>query len=129
LHLNSSYINVHLCFRLELRVDEEDVGQRERDPSTVQYSSSVLLGKDTFEGCISNLYLRRLLFLTLIEPIYYFCTGKFQPLPKFLSKFTCINITLSLGLNQEKCVMCQLLCLFVCVCVFADLNLFTEQRT
>ncbi|XP_056118519.1 laminin subunit alpha-3 [Rhinichthys klamathensis goyatoka] len=45
--------------RLELRIDEEDVGQRERDPSSGRYSSSVLLGKNTFEGCISNLYLRR----------------------------------------------------------------------
>ncbi|XDV26618.1 hypothetical protein PO909_030274 [Leuciscus waleckii] len=43
----------------ELRIDENDVGQRERDSSSGRYSPSVLLGKDTFEGCISNLYLRR----------------------------------------------------------------------
>ncbi|KAK7158531.1 hypothetical protein R3I94_004991 [Phoxinus phoxinus] len=45
--------------RIELRIDEDDVGQRERDSSSGRYSPSVVLGKDTFEGCISNLYLRR----------------------------------------------------------------------
>ncbi|XP_067309522.1 laminin subunit alpha-3 [Pseudorasbora parva] len=45
--------------RIELRIDEEDVGKRERDSSSVQYSPSLFLGKDNFKGCISNLYLRR----------------------------------------------------------------------
>ncbi|XP_016103083.1 laminin subunit alpha-3 [Sinocyclocheilus grahami] len=45
--------------RTELRIDEEDVGQRVTGSSSGLYSSSVILGKDTFKGCISNLYLRR----------------------------------------------------------------------
>ncbi|KTF81139.1 hypothetical protein cypCar_00033678 [Cyprinus carpio] len=44
---------------VELRIDEEDVGQRVPGSSSGLYSSSVILGKDTFKGCISNLYLRR----------------------------------------------------------------------
>ncbi|XP_026053378.1 laminin subunit alpha-3-like [Carassius auratus] len=45
--------------RIELRIDEEDVGQRVTGSSSRLYSSSVILGKDNFKGCISNLYLRR----------------------------------------------------------------------
>ncbi|XP_073705589.1 laminin subunit alpha-3 [Garra rufa] len=45
--------------RLELRIDEEDVGQKVTGSSSELYSPSVTLGKDTFKGCISNLYLRR----------------------------------------------------------------------
>ncbi|XP_050984082.1 laminin subunit alpha-3 [Labeo rohita] len=44
---------------IELRIDEEDVGQQETGSSSGLYSSSVTLGKDTFKGCISNLYLKR----------------------------------------------------------------------
>ncbi|XP_016319957.1 laminin subunit alpha-3 [Sinocyclocheilus anshuiensis] len=44
---------------IELRINEEDVGRRETGSSSGLYSSSVILGKDTFKGCISNLYLRR----------------------------------------------------------------------
>ncbi|KAK9979950.1 hypothetical protein ABG768_013353 [Culter alburnus] len=43
----------------ELRIDEEDVGQRETDSSSGPFSSSLFLGKDNFKGCITNLYLRR----------------------------------------------------------------------
>ncbi|XP_055074065.2 laminin subunit alpha-3 isoform X1 [Misgurnus anguillicaudatus] len=45
--------------RVELRVDEDDVGERLAGSSSEVYSSSITLGKDTFKGCISNLYLRR----------------------------------------------------------------------
>ncbi|XP_059420163.1 laminin subunit alpha-3-like [Carassius carassius] len=45
--------------RIELRIDEEDVGQRVTGSSSRKYSSNVILGKDNFKGCISNLYLRR----------------------------------------------------------------------
>ncbi|KAK2901448.1 hypothetical protein Q8A67_009563 [Cirrhinus molitorella] len=44
---------------IDLRIDEEDVGQTVPGSSSALYSSSVTLGKDTFKGCISNLYLRR----------------------------------------------------------------------
>nr|XP_696031.6 laminin subunit alpha-3 [Danio rerio] len=44
---------------VELRVDEEDVGQRLTGIFREQYSSNVVLGKNTYEGCVSNLYLRR----------------------------------------------------------------------
>ncbi|KAI7810207.1 putative laminin subunit alpha-3, partial [Triplophysa rosa] len=45
--------------RVELRVDEDDVGQKLTESSSEVYSSNIVLGKDTFSGCISNVYLRR----------------------------------------------------------------------
>ncbi|KAA0718440.1 Laminin subunit alpha-3 [Triplophysa tibetana] len=44
---------------VELRVDEDDVGQKLTETSSEVYSSDIVLGKDTFSGCISNVYLRR----------------------------------------------------------------------
>ncbi|XP_056600368.1 laminin subunit alpha-3 [Triplophysa dalaica] len=44
---------------VELRVDEDDVGEKLTESSSEVYSSDIVLGKDTFSGCISNVYLRR----------------------------------------------------------------------
>lgn len=52
-------INIDYCFSVELRVDEDDVGQRLTESSAEVYPSDVVLGKHTFSGCISNVYLRR----------------------------------------------------------------------
>ncbi|XP_059358543.1 laminin subunit alpha-3 [Carassius carassius] len=43
----------------EFRINEDDLGKLVTGSSSGSYSSSVILGKDTFKGCISNLYLRR----------------------------------------------------------------------
>uniref|UniRef100_A0A8C1NNV3 Si:ch211-241e1.3 n=1 Tax=Cyprinus carpio TaxID=7962 RepID=A0A8C1NNV3_CYPCA len=44
---------------IELRIDEDDVGKSVIGSPSGPYSPSVILAKDTFEGCISNLHLRR----------------------------------------------------------------------
>ncbi|KAJ8279252.1 hypothetical protein COCON_G00063180 [Conger conger] len=46
--------------RLEMRVDEEDLGQVQPLSSLVTANGpDVLLGKGTFQGCLTNLYMRR----------------------------------------------------------------------
>ncbi|KAK6302715.1 hypothetical protein J4Q44_G00270700 [Coregonus suidteri] len=44
---------------IELWIDEEDVGGQIISDSFVSKPDSLFLGKDTFKGCLSNLYLRR----------------------------------------------------------------------
>jgi hypothetical protein len=48
-----------LPYSIELRIDDEDVGGQITSSSFSSNPDSVFLGKDTFKGCISNLYLRR----------------------------------------------------------------------
>ncbi|XP_040910690.1 laminin subunit alpha-3-like isoform X2 [Toxotes jaculatrix] len=46
--------------RTELLIDDEDQGQEQGDSASVpDTAGSVVLGKDQFKGCISNLYTRR----------------------------------------------------------------------
>ncbi|XP_051553427.1 laminin subunit alpha-3 [Myxocyprinus asiaticus] len=45
--------------RVELQIDEDDVGKKLTESSSGLDSPNILLGKDSFKGCISNLYLRR----------------------------------------------------------------------
>lgn len=110
-------------FSTELRIDEEDFGQRQSDSSSEQYSPSLLLGKDTFEGCITNLYLRRSLFVTFIKPII----SALESLPTCLNFHIKYIYIISGFISVKMYYVSALTCL--CLCVFADLILFIEQRT
>ena len=45
---------------IKLVIDDEDKGQEQSgNPSIPDTSGAIVLGKDTFKGCISNLYTRR----------------------------------------------------------------------
>ncbi|XP_035644145.2 laminin subunit alpha-3-like isoform X3 [Oncorhynchus keta] len=57
---------------IELRIDDEDVGGQITSSSFSSNPDSVFLGKDTFKGCISNLYLRRPNFLYRAEDLSQF---------------------------------------------------------
>uniref|UniRef100_A0A4W5P1W5 Laminin G domain-containing protein n=1 Tax=Hucho hucho TaxID=62062 RepID=A0A4W5P1W5_9TELE len=57
---------------IELRIDEEDVGGQITSGSFRSNPDSVFLGKDTFKGCISNLYLRRPDSLYIAEDLSQF---------------------------------------------------------
>eukprot|EP00063_Salmo_salar_P020916 XP_013995751.1 PREDICTED: laminin subunit alpha-3-like isoform X7 [Salmo salar] len=57
---------------IELRIDEDDVGGQITSGSFRSNPGSVFLGKDTFKGCISNLYLRRPDSLYIAEDLSQF---------------------------------------------------------
>ncbi|XP_076852840.1 laminin subunit alpha-3, partial [Brachyhypopomus gauderio] len=45
---------------VDLRVDEEDVGEKSTTPLPLSFSSdNIVLGKGSFSGCLANVYLRR----------------------------------------------------------------------
>lgn len=51
--------------RVRMIVDDEDIGQLQSSSPTIpDTGGTVLLGKDRFKGCISNLYTRRWDLLT-----------------------------------------------------------------
>lgn len=45
--------------RIELLVDDEDKGQEESGTSVPDTSGLLFLGRNQFQGCMSNLYTRR----------------------------------------------------------------------
>lgn len=45
--------------RIELLVDDEDKGQEESGTSVPDTGGLLFLGRDQFQGCMSNLYTRR----------------------------------------------------------------------
>ncbi|XP_076880257.1 laminin subunit alpha-3 [Brachyhypopomus gauderio] len=46
---------------MELNIDNSDTGAKQAAPSTtMQHKTTIILGKETFKGCIHNFYMRRL---------------------------------------------------------------------
>lgn len=51
--------NLNLPNRIELLVDDEDKGQEESGTSVPDTGGLLFLGRNQFQGCMSNLYTRR----------------------------------------------------------------------
>lgn len=110
-------------FSTELRIDEEDVGQRETDSSSGPFSSSLFLGKDNFKGCITNLYLRRSLFVTFIESII----SALESLPTCLNFHIKYIYIISGFIPVKMYYVSALTCLCVCVCVCRPDSLYRAE--
>ncbi|KAM3866222.1 laminin subunit alpha-3-like [Diretmus argenteus] len=62
--------------RIELHIDDEDEGQPQSSISTIDNTGgSMILGKNTFKGCLSNLYTRRPDNLYRAEDLSQFTTS------------------------------------------------------